>query len=145
MYRIYVYEGCTDTVLHVMNIRKSQPGFLTLEVLRVIQRQCLSAALPAQPHLSSRPKPSRIPPCRWGSVHLWQLMGFWCSENQSSSCISSHVKLRCSLINAASQALKSKAEDSTSQDSTSLLPTNPGYYSGQEPTSKAWYRHPKIR
>jgi len=49
------------------------------------------------------------------------------------------------LQNPSLQALKSKAEDSTSQDSTSLLPTNPGYYSGQEPTSKAWYRHPKIR
>jgi len=49
------------------------------------------------------------------------------------------------LLNPSLQALKQRAEDSTSQDSTSLLPTNPGYYSGQEPSSAWWWSHPKIR
>jgi len=55
------------------------------------------------------------------------------------------IKNKGILQNPSLKALKTKAEDSTSQDSTSLLPTNPGYYSGQEPSSKMWWSHPKIR
>ena len=54
----FIFNSCHCT-------RRSQPDFLTLEVLRVIQRQFLSAALPAQPHPSSRPKPFRILPFRY--------------------------------------------------------------------------------
>jgi hypothetical protein len=55
------------------------------------------------------------------------------------------LKTKGILQNPSLRALKTKAEDSTSQDSTSLLPTNPGYYSGQEPSSKMWWSHPKIK
>jgi len=49
------------------------------------------------------------------------------------------------LQNPTLKALKAKEEvDSTSQDSVSLIPNNPGYYEGPSP-SKFWWKHPKIK
>ena len=113
------------TVHMLTHIRKSPLVFLTPQARLMILRTSLSA-LPPQQHLQlSKPKLFKIPPYR-SQFFLWQPITY-------------------NFPIMFLQALKSKAEDSTSQDSTSLLPTNPGYYSGQEPTSKAWYRHPKIR
>jgi len=49
------------------------------------------------------------------------------------------------LQNPTLKALKAKEEvDSTSQDSISLIPNNPGYYEGPS-HSKFWWKHPKIK